>query len=201
MIDKEESPFGYEAVEPAKDQEHCKQCDFIGHCYKYTDWVGPWPETPCEPEDRKDGENVVYKIKKGRVLEFSEILEGMRVMDSSGSLGVVRSIESEHNVYVMFEDGNDNPHCLVRGCVDEDGYRMYDPLYAAVDYDERDEDKFAGKGCTCSVCGKLYRTDIIVPDTLWENIKPRNGNLLCGSCLLRRVANLREFGAYRLEEV
>lgn len=45
-----------------------------------------------------------------------------------------------------------------------------------------------GEGCTCQKCGSRYRVDLMVPDALWNQIKPEgkeNGaGLLCGHCLI-----------------
>lgn len=59
-------------------------------------------------------------------------------------------------------------------------------------------------GCTCQSCGKTFRVDIIVPDYLWEKIKPegkpKGGGLLCGSCIMERLESMG-FGAFRLSEI
>ena len=45
--------------------------------------------------------------------------------------------------------------------------------------------------CTCQECGKQYKVDLIVPDKIWEKIKPidkpRGGGLLCGSCIMKKI--------------
>lgn len=56
-------------------------------------------------------------------------------------------------------------------------------------------------GCTCQSCGKTFRVDIIVPDYLWEKIKPegkpKGGGLLCGSCIMERLESMG-FGVFML---
>lgn len=60
-------------------------------------------------------------------------------------------------------------------------------------------------GCTCQICGKKYITDLIVPDELWERIKPAgkptSAGLICGSCIFTRIDKLGRFGAYKLASV
>jgi len=45
--------------------------------------------------------------------------------------------------------------------------------------------------CICQGCGQKYHTDVIVPNELWEKIrpegKPPDGGLLCGSCIMQRI--------------
>lgn len=81
----------------------------------------------------------------------------------------------------------------------------YDRLLCGVvtDYDERDVNPFEiiPGGCTCCVCGKKYKTDILVPDEIWNKIKPNKGNLMCGRCIVRRISQLKEYAAYKLIEI
>lgn len=48
--------------------------------------------------------------------------------------------------------------------------------------------------CKCQDCGKLYKVDVIVPDALWERIKPAGkpvgAGLLCGSCIITRIESI-----------
>jgi len=54
------------------------------------------------------------------------------------------------------------------------------------------------EGCTCQSCGKKYKVDLLVPDSLWKEIKPNGkpdeGGLLCGSCIMKRIEKLGNFG-------
>lgn len=62
--------------------------------------------------------------------------------------------------------------------------------------DPRDE------GCLCYGCDRRYRVDVMVPDDLWERIKPplaaRGGGLLCGRCIFDRIEALGEFASWVL---
>jgi hypothetical protein len=46
----------------------------------------------------------------------------------------------------------------------------------------------------CQGCGKEFRIDIMVPDELWDRLKPperKDGSgMLCGSCILTRMEGL-----------
>lgn len=57
-------------------------------------------------------------------------------------------------------------------------------------------------GCRCQGCWALFRVDVIVPDALWDRIKPagkaEGAGLLCGPCILARLEALGEFAAYFL---
>jgi len=54
------------------------------------------------------------------------------------------------------------------------------------------------EGCTCQVCGRKYRVDLLVSDELWERIKPagkaEGAGLMCGICIMDAVERLGEFG-------
>jgi len=57
--------------------------------------------------------------------------------------------------------------------------------------------------CTCQVCGRKYKIDLLVGDELWENIKPEGkpigGGLLCGSCIMDRIEKyLNDYDVYLL---
>ena len=58
------------------------------------------------------------------------------------------------------------------------------------------------EGCLCRGCGRRYRVDVVVPDPLWERIRPPGpvveAGLLCGSCVMERIEALGEFDAYGL---
>lgn len=57
-------------------------------------------------------------------------------------------------------------------------------------------------GCTCQRCEQTYRLDIMVPDELWEQIKPagkpEGGGLLCGECIAAALENRIGFGSLTL---
>lgn len=58
--------------------------------------------------------------------------------------------------------------------------------------------------CKCQKCGQQYKVDIIVPDNIWEIIKPKGkkqgSGLLCGKCILEKLENLNKFKTFLLEE-
>lgn len=58
------------------------------------------------------------------------------------------------------------------------------------------------EGCTCQECGNKYMVDIIVPDDIWEEIKPygkpKGSGLLCGQCIFRKIENLKRFSSFQL---
>lgn len=49
----------------------------------------------------------------------------------------------------------------------------------------------SGGGCECQECGRKYKIDFILPDELWETIKPigkpEGAGLLCGSCIVQNL--------------
>ncbi len=58
-------------------------------------------------------------------------------------------------------------------------------------------------GCRCNACGKTYCVDLVVPDELWERIKPDGkpvgAGLLCPSCIGTRIErDSRGYAAYHL---
>lgn len=57
-------------------------------------------------------------------------------------------------------------------------------------------------GCLCQGCGQRYRVDVLVPDELWERIrptgKPEGAGLLCGRCIFGRIEQLGQFSALHL---
>lgn len=57
--------------------------------------------------------------------------------------------------------------------------------------------------CTCQHCGGRYRVDLIVPDHIWEKIKPpgkpEGAGLLCGVCIMKKIEDFGEYGAIHME--
>lgn len=61
-------------------------------------------------------------------------------------------------------------------------------------------------GCTCQICGCVYRIDFIVPAELWEKIKPAGASvgsgMLCGRCICDRLESIfnrnNEFGKFNI---
>lgn len=48
--------------------------------------------------------------------------------------------------------------------------------------------------CKCHHCGRNYSVDLLVPDAVWEQIKPSGkpagAGLLCGVCIIERMEKL-----------
>ena len=59
-------------------------------------------------------------------------------------------------------------------------------------------------GCTCQSCGNKFKVDILIPNKLWERIKPKNkpegAGLLCGNCIFEKLEELG-YGAFKLNIV
>ena len=56
-------------------------------------------------------------------------------------------------------------------------------------------------GCTCQRCRKVFQVDLIIPDDLWEKIKPDSacaGGLLCGACIMESIERISSFDAWKL---
>ena len=57
-------------------------------------------------------------------------------------------------------------------------------------------------GCMCQGCGNKYKVDLIIPDDLWNRIKPKGkelgAGLLCGSCIMSRIENGSDFDYWKL---
>ena len=53
--------------------------------------------------------------------------------------------------------------------------------------------------CKCQRCKKQYKVDLIIPDKLWEKIKPKGkpkgAGRLCGSCIMEKIEGLNEYDA------
>lgn len=56
--------------------------------------------------------------------------------------------------------------------------------------------------CKCQGCGKRFKVDFIVPDELWEKIKPEEkppgSGLLCGSCICDRIEDRNQYDSFQL---
>lgn len=63
--------------------------------------------------------------------------------------------------------------------------------------------------CRCHECRSRYKIDIIVPDDMWEKIKPdgakkkKGGGMLCPVCIAHKIHTVVQsevgYGAFRLE--
>ena len=56
--------------------------------------------------------------------------------------------------------------------------------------------------CKCQNCGEQYKVDLIIPDKLWNKIKPENkpedAGLLCGSCIMKRIEKTSDHDCWLL---
>jgi len=56
--------------------------------------------------------------------------------------------------------------------------------------------------CVCQRCGANYTVDLIVPDAVWEQIKPidagESGGLLCGMCTMAAIENISGHRCFHL---
>jgi len=59
--------------------------------------------------------------------------------------------------------------------------------------------------CTCQGCGKQYKVDLVIPDELWEQIKPNGksegAGLLCGACIMSRIEEISDYDYWYLGKV
>ena len=57
-------------------------------------------------------------------------------------------------------------------------------------------------GCKCHGCGNRYTVDLLVPDSIWEQIRPSEstgiGGLLCGPCIMQRIEAASGFAAWKI---
>jgi len=59
--------------------------------------------------------------------------------------------------------------------------------------------------CTCQGCGKQYKVDLVIPDELWEQIKPNGkpvgAGLLCGACIMNRIEKISDYDYWYLRKI
>ena len=79
--------------------------------------------------------------------------------------------------------------------------RFADGLWRYEDTGETVED-FEQTGTPCQGCGRVYVLDVVVPDDLWEIIKPegksRGAGMLCPVCIAHRLEEHLGFSAVHL---
>jgi hypothetical protein len=60
------------------------------------------------------------------------------------------------------------------------------------------------EGCTCQRCGQKYMVDLLVPDDLWERIKPEGkavgAGMLCGRCIMVKIEAFDSYGSLLVSE-
>jgi len=58
--------------------------------------------------------------------------------------------------------------------------------------------------CTCQECGTKYKIDLLIPDKLWEQIKPDgkpvSAGLLCGSCIMMKLEKILDYDYFYLKK-
>ena len=58
--------------------------------------------------------------------------------------------------------------------------------------------------CICQQCGMDYRIDLIIPDDVWEKIKPINkpkgAGLLCGRCIMDKLESFNHYGLIKVDD-
>lgn len=58
------------------------------------------------------------------------------------------------------------------------------------------------KSCTCQDCGSQYKVDILIPNELWDRIKPigksQGAGLLCGNCIIKKLEEIG-YSAWQLD--
>jgi hypothetical protein len=57
--------------------------------------------------------------------------------------------------------------------------------------------------CTCDVCGKKYKIDLVVSNDIWLKIRPDKSRppeagLMCPVCIMKVIEEVEGYGAYRL---
>jgi len=61
------------------------------------------------------------------------------------------------------------------------------------------------EGCLCQNCNEYYKVDLLISDEIWEKIrpdnKPKEGGLLCGSCIMKKLEAQNEYGRLKIVEV
>lgn len=57
--------------------------------------------------------------------------------------------------------------------------------------------------CKCQNCGENYKVDLIIPDNIWETIKPleksEDAGLLCGACIINKIEGLGKYKVIHLK--
>ncbi len=56
--------------------------------------------------------------------------------------------------------------------------------------------------CICQGCGEKYMVDLLIPDDIWEIIKPagkgKGAGLLCGKCIMERIEEISNYDCWHL---
>lgn len=58
--------------------------------------------------------------------------------------------------------------------------------------------------CKCQACEKSYKVDLLIPNKIWEKIKPEGkaegAGLLCGRCIMDKIETLNEYKSLKARE-
>lgn len=56
--------------------------------------------------------------------------------------------------------------------------------------------------CKCQGCGTNFKVDLIIPDDLWEKIRPLNepkgAGILCGKCIMEKIEKISNYDVWFL---
>jgi len=59
--------------------------------------------------------------------------------------------------------------------------------------------------CKCQNCEKHFKVDLLIPNKLWEKIKPVSkpcgGGLLCGKCIMDKIENMGDYNSFEIIEI
>lgn len=60
------------------------------------------------------------------------------------------------------------------------------------------------EGCICQGCGRIYQVDLIIPDELWNQIRPKGkppgSGMLCGACIMNRIESVSSYDWWHLSK-
>ena len=52
--------------------------------------------------------------------------------------------------------------------------------------------------CKCQICGRKYKIDFLVPNDIWQLIKPegksKDRGLMCGICIMEKLEKFDKYG-------
>lgn len=55
----------------------------------------------------------------------------------------------------------------------------------------------------CQGCWNTFKLDLLIPDELWEQIKPegklKGAGLLCPTCIVRKIENIYNYAAMKAD--
>ena len=58
--------------------------------------------------------------------------------------------------------------------------------------------------CKCQECNKSFTVDLLVPDNVWEMIKPigkpKGAGILCSSCIMKKIEDKYGYYVFKLKE-